>query len=59
MPQSNQCGTCKHYQGDMRCDAFPYPKRIPQKIVSGLFDHRKPYPGDNGVRWEPVEEADK
>jgi len=46
-----QCPTCKHYIGLGRCAAF---ERIPSKIVAGKHDHREPYPGDNGIRFEPL-----
>ncbi|MFF7358949.1 hypothetical protein ACFZA1_41070 [Streptomyces filipinensis] len=32
------------------CDAFP--EGIPRSIYQGGFDHRLPYPGDHGVRFE-------
>ncbi|MFC4591879.1 hypothetical protein [Sphaerisporangium corydalis] len=31
------------------CDAFP--GRVPDEIYFGGFDHRTPYPGDQGVRF--------
>jgi len=43
---------CAHYQGFMACAAFP--DRIPQEILTGLYDHREPYQGDHGIRWEPL-----
>jgi hypothetical protein len=46
-----QCASCKHYRDKLQCDAFP--KRIPAEILSGEFDHSEPYPGDNGIRYEP------
>ena len=38
----------------MRCLAFD---RIPAEIVNNQFDHRKPYPGDRGIRFEPQEDT--
>lgn len=32
------------------CEAFP--ERVPREIYLGQFDHRRPYPGDNGVLFE-------
>lgn len=34
----------------LTCDAFP--DGIPDNIIFG-FDHRKPYPEDQGIRYEP------
>lgn len=33
------------------CEAFP--NGIPEVILSGSFDHRKPHDGDGGIRFEP------
>jgi hypothetical protein len=34
----------------MVCDA--YPEEIPEAILKNLVDHRQPYEGDHGIRWE-------
>jgi hypothetical protein len=54
-PLSDQCITCRHYHLDGVCDAFP--RGIPHVIISGEFDHREPYPGDHGIRFEPIEDG--
>lgn len=50
-----QCVDCRHYHGPKTdtCDAFP--KGIPTAILFGQHDHRKPFPGDHGIRFESKE----
>lgn len=50
MTPSNICVLCKHNQGGGVCKAFP--EGIPQEIEHGKHDHRKPFAGDDGVRFE-------
>lgn len=52
MSQSDQCVGCAHYLGNLECEAFP--DGIPDEIITGLHDHRQPYEGDGGIRYEPI-----
>jgi hypothetical protein len=51
--QLSQCVFCKHLIGNARCAAFR--AGIPMKIRTNEHDHRKSFPGDNGIRFEPLE----
>lgn len=60
------CFDCKHLDrealrgpGPERCAAFP--GGIPAAILLLRADHRRPYPGDHGIRFEPIsdEAADR
>ncbi len=50
------CFGCSHflpYSGaPLKCTAFI--EGIPEAILSGEADHRKPYPGDNGIRFKSI-----
>lgn len=56
-----QCYRCKHFREDFTCGAFPDPavQAIPEEIMGNEHDHRQPYPGDHGIRFEPKEEKEK
>lgn len=54
MPLSNQCPVCKFYIEGLKCKAFP--KGIPEEILIGESDHTEPFKGDNGIRFEPIDE---
>lgn len=46
------CVNCKHFHDEKgaTCDAFP--EGIPDEIYIEGHDHRKPFKGDNGIRFE-------
>ena len=51
-----QCEPCKHFRSKQPggfCSAFPDGEGIPLAILDIEVDHRLPYPGDHGIRWEP------
>lgn len=48
------CVRCAHYsddEGEPFCAAFQGPP--PEEILMNGFDHRQPFPGDNGITYEP------
>lgn len=51
-----QCWRCKHFDADDKtCLAFP--DGVPMVVLLGDVDHRLPFPGDNGVQFEPKEDS--
>lgn len=47
------CAYCKHLKetSERKCEAFD---KIPFEIWSGKNNHKNPYPGDHGIRFERV-----
>lgn len=52
------CYECKHKTSKSRekmtCKAFP--DGVPLEILISSHDHHNPYPGDNGIQFEPKED---
>jgi len=44
------CLACKHLRSASTCAA--YPARIPRAILFQHYDHRTPFAGDGGIRFE-------
>lgn len=51
-----KCTKCKYYDAD-NPDIYPVCKEfsdgIPRDIWGERINHEKPYPGDNGIQFEP------
>lgn len=54
------CFDCKHLDefsfDPLKCQAFP--EGIPEEILTGEHDHSKPFEGDNGIQFEPIEKEE-
>ena len=58
MTNTPQCFECVHLDrsasfNPIRCPAFP--DGVPIPIQMNKHDHRKPYPEDHGIHFEPIE----
>jgi hypothetical protein len=54
-PQCDYCTRLARF--GFQCKAFP--QGIPEDILKGRHDHRKPYSGDNGIQFELIPGATK
>lgn len=51
-----QCNKCKNYNRNKPVTCKAYPDGIPDEISGNIHDHKTPYPGDNGIQFEQIEE---
>lgn len=51
-PAPRQCSRCRHLWSAELWTCTAFPAGIPAAILTNAFDHRKPYLGDGGVRFE-------
>ena len=47
-----QCHTCKHYNDDLTCAAFP--EGVPSAILAGEVAHDTSVMGDHGIQYEKI-----
>lgn len=54
---SRQCFNCIHLveSGSDKPICLAFPEGIPEEIITGEVDHSKPYAGDNGFMYEPID----
>jgi hypothetical protein len=52
------CSVCKHLQpGALFTTCAAFPKGIPAMFANGEAVHDRPFPGDNGIHFDPKEQA--
>lgn len=56
-PKMCACGNCAHYDGFLKCKAFP--ERIPNDLLTVEISHDKPYPNDGGYRYTPKSKTEE
>lgn len=57
-----QCLCCRHFRPVLpgyQCEAYSGYPGIPDAILEMQHDHRQPYKGDHGIRWEPKSQGTK
>ena len=54
-PQCMDCTRLKRSPAPWHCTAFE--KGIPSQIYGNSHDHNEPFPGDNGILFDPKEDT--
>ena len=58
-----RCEKCRHLlsgeKGEAGYKCKAYPGGIPVEIRSGYVVHNKPFKGDNGIMFEPMEDPNE
>ena len=50
------CVFCKNVKLNKKKQCKAFQNGIPEEILIGENDHTKPYKGDNGIQFEPIED---
>lgn len=59
---STVCTFCAHFQPDSKTGRYQcatFGSNVPDDIWYGRHDHTTPYPGDNGIQFEPLTQIKK
>ena len=51
-PKPADCDSCRN-KTDNAPTCLAFPNGIPRPLLDGDVGHKMPFPGDNGVRYEP------
>ena len=49
----SDCQTCANRSTKVSSLCLAFPNGIPMDILLGKVSHHIPYPGDDGIMWEP------